>query len=84
MTMETRIDVKIVSRMWPVFALLLAAASASSQERRRGAPTQLVVYPGQSHGIRVPSYQVDRYQRYLSWYDKWVKGTSKPVTEEGI
>lgn len=52
--------------------------------RRRGVPTQLVVYPGQSHGIRVPSYQVDRYQRYLSWYDKWVKGTSKPVTEEGI
>lgn len=41
--------------------------------RRRGIPTQLVVYPGQSHGIRVPSYQVDRYERYLAWYDRWVK-----------
>ncbi len=49
--------------------------------RRRGIPTQLVVYPGQSHGIRVPSYQKDRYQRYLAWYDKWVKNADKPVTE---
>ncbi len=49
--------------------------------RRRGVPTQLVVYPGQSHGIRVPSYQKDRYERYLAWYDKWVKNAGKPVTE---
>jgi dipeptidyl aminopeptidase/acylaminoacyl peptidase len=52
--------------------------------RRRGVPTQLVVYPGQSHGIRVPSYQVDRYERYLAWYDKWVKASTKPVTEDGM
>lgn len=49
--------------------------------RRRGVPTQLVVYPGQSHGIQVPSYQVDRYERYLAWYDKWVKESTKPVTD---
>lgn len=42
--------------------------------RRRGIETQLVVYPGQSHGIRVPSYQVDRYERYLAWYDRYVRG----------
>lgn len=42
--------------------------------RRLGVPTQLVVYPGQSHGIRVPAYQKDRYQRYLAWYDRWVRG----------
>ncbi len=42
--------------------------------RRIGIPTQLVVYPGQGHGIRVPSYQKDRYERYLAWYDRWVKG----------
>lgn len=48
--------------------------------RRRGVPTQLVVYPGQGHGIRVPSYQKDRYERYLAWYAKWVKGDKKPVT----
>jgi len=48
--------------------------------RRRGIETQLVVYPGQSHGIRVPSYQVDRYERYLAWYDRHVRGATRPVS----
>jgi len=41
--------------------------------RRRGVETELVVYPEESHGIRMPSYQVDRYERYLAWYDRYVK-----------
>ncbi|MEQ9397679.1 MAG: S9 family peptidase [Longimicrobiales bacterium] len=50
--------------------------------RRRGVPTELVVYPGQPHGIGVPSYQIDRWKRYLAWYDRWVKGegSGRPVT----
>ena len=35
-------------------------------------PTQLVIYPGQFHGISTPSYVRDRYARYLSWYDKYL------------
>jgi dipeptidyl aminopeptidase/acylaminoacyl peptidase len=42
--------------------------------RKLGVKTELVIYPGQGHGIREPSYQVDRYERYLAWYDKYVKG----------
>jgi dipeptidyl aminopeptidase/acylaminoacyl peptidase len=45
--------------------------------RRLGRETQLVVYPGQSHGLRVPSYQKDRLERYLAWYDKYVKGIER-------
>ena len=45
--------------------------------------TQFVVYPGQSHGIRPPSYQKDRYQRYLDWYQKWVKNPSRAATDGG-
>ena len=41
--------------------------------RSLGVPTQLVIYPGQFHGISVPSYRVDRLQRYLAWYDRYVK-----------
>ena len=49
--------------------------------RRRGVPTQLVVYPGQPHGLRPASYQLDRYKRYLEWYDRWVKQAgSRPVS----
>jgi dipeptidyl aminopeptidase/acylaminoacyl peptidase len=51
--------------------------------RRMGRETQLVVYPGQSHGLSVPAYQVDRYERYLKWYDKYVKQLTEPVVEEG-
>ena len=41
--------------------------------KRLGRQTQLVVYPGEHHGIRRPSFQKDRYQRYLAWYAKYVK-----------
>ncbi|HEY9421791.1 MAG TPA: S9 family peptidase [Thermoanaerobaculia bacterium] len=42
--------------------------------RRLGRETELVIYPGQSHGITKPSYQKDRYERYLAWYGKYLKG----------
>jgi dipeptidyl aminopeptidase/acylaminoacyl peptidase len=37
-----------------------------------GVPTEFIIYPGQHHGIGVPSYQVDRYTRYLDWYQKYL------------
>jgi len=42
--------------------------------RRLGVTTQLVVYPNEHHGISRPSFRKDLYQRYLAWYDKYVKG----------
>jgi dipeptidyl aminopeptidase/acylaminoacyl peptidase len=41
--------------------------------RTLGVPTELVIYPGQFHGITVPSYQKDRFDRFLAWYDKYLK-----------
>jgi len=41
--------------------------------RSMGVPTQLVIYPGQHHGIRKPSYVRDRLERYLAWYDEYAK-----------
>lgn len=41
--------------------------------RRLGRTTELVVYPGQSHGISRPSFQKDRFQRYIDWYDRFLK-----------
>ena len=35
--------------------------------------SQLVIYPGQFHGIVTPSYQRDRLQRYVAWWDKYLK-----------
>jgi dipeptidyl aminopeptidase/acylaminoacyl peptidase len=41
--------------------------------RSLGLETQLVIYPNQNHGISRPSYVRDRFERYLAWYDKYLK-----------
>lgn len=41
--------------------------------RSMGIDTQLVIYPGQNHGITTPSYVRDRLERYLAWYGKYLK-----------
>ncbi|HKQ93144.1 MAG TPA: S9 family peptidase [Blastocatellia bacterium] len=41
--------------------------------RSLGVETQLVIYPNQNHGISRPSYVRDRFERYLAWYDKYLK-----------
>lgn len=50
--------------------------------KRLGRTTQLVVYPGEHHGIRTPSYQKDRLERYLAWYDQYVRGLERPTTPD--
>jgi len=32
--------------------------------------TELVVYPGEYHGIDKPSHAKDLYERYLAWFGK--------------
>jgi len=53
--------------------------------RRIGkAETELVIYPGQWHGISRPSYRKDRDERYAAWFAKYLKpagpaaGDAKP------
>lgn len=42
--------------------------------RRIGkAETEMIIYPGQWHGIRTPSYRKDRDERYIAWYDRFLK-----------
>lgn len=37
-------------------------------------PTQLVIYPGQNHGLSKPSYIQDRLERMLEWYGRYLGG----------
>lgn len=41
--------------------------------RSLGRETQLIIYPGEYHDIRKPSYRRDRLQRYLDWYGHYLK-----------
>jgi dipeptidyl aminopeptidase/acylaminoacyl peptidase len=43
-----------------------------------GVETQLVIYPNQNHGITIPSYERDRLERYVKWYDRFLK-TAAPA-----
>ncbi|MES2516986.1 MAG: S9 family peptidase [Bacteroidota bacterium] len=38
-----------------------------------GIPTELIIYPGQFHGITNPSFQKDRFERYIAWFNKYLK-----------
>ncbi|MGH9750569.1 MAG: prolyl oligopeptidase family serine peptidase, partial [Candidatus Polarisedimenticolia bacterium] len=42
--------------------------------RSLGRETALVIYPGQYHGITRPSYERDRLERWVAWYDTHAKG----------
>ena len=39
----------------------------------RGVPTELVIYPGQYHLLTRPSFLVDRAERYISWYARFLQ-----------
>jgi len=41
--------------------------------RTRGVPTKLIVYPGENHGLTVPSYLIHRMRSNIAWYDRWLK-----------
>lgn len=44
--------------------------------RTNNVPSTLVVYPGQTHGLSVPSYLRDRMERSVAWYDRWLRGVA--------
>jgi dipeptidyl aminopeptidase/acylaminoacyl peptidase len=40
--------------------------------KKLGVETQLVVYPGEYHGIDTPSHEQDLHQRYLDWFGRYL------------
>jgi len=44
-----------------------------------GKTTELVVYPDEYHEFSTPSHIKDRLERYLAWYNHYVKGDSSPA-----
>jgi dipeptidyl aminopeptidase/acylaminoacyl peptidase len=47
-----------------------------------GRETELVIYPGESHGIKRPSFVLDRMERYLAWYGEYL-GASRAGANAG-
>jgi dipeptidyl aminopeptidase/acylaminoacyl peptidase len=55
---------------------LLGSEQMYQALRSLGVDSQLIIYPTQRHGISTPSYRKDRLERYVAWYDKYLKATS--------
>jgi dipeptidyl aminopeptidase/acylaminoacyl peptidase len=41
--------------------------------KRLRIDTKLIIYPGESHGIRNPHFQLDRLKREINWFNKYLK-----------
>jgi len=61
---------------------LVGAEQMYQALRSNGIESQLVIYPGQHHGISMPSYQRDRLERWVGWFDAHLKpaGGTSPAT----
>ncbi|MFH1086799.1 MAG: prolyl oligopeptidase family serine peptidase, partial [Chloroflexota bacterium] len=53
--------------------------------KRRGVPTQMVIYPRQPHGPNEPRLITDIIARNLAWFDRWVRGVvgEEPGSADG-
>ncbi|MBL8242184.1 MAG: S9 family peptidase [Bryobacterales bacterium] len=51
---------------------LLGSEQMYQALRNVGVDSQLIIYPGENHGIAKPSFQLDRMKRYLDWYKKYL------------
>ncbi len=40
--------------------------------KRYGVECELVIYPREGHGIREEKHQIDRLERYLDWFSKYL------------
>jgi dipeptidyl aminopeptidase/acylaminoacyl peptidase len=38
--------------------------------KARGVRTQMVIYPGEGHGIRQPRHREDVLRRALAWFER--------------
>ncbi|MDP9147728.1 MAG: S9 family peptidase [Acidobacteriota bacterium] len=47
--------------------------------KRYGVDTELVLYPREPHGFHEEKHLVDRLNRILAWYDKYLKPSSGPA-----
>jgi dipeptidyl aminopeptidase/acylaminoacyl peptidase len=47
--------------------------------KRYGVETEMVVYPREPHGFREEKHLLDRLNRILAWYDKYLRDAAPPA-----
>jgi dipeptidyl aminopeptidase/acylaminoacyl peptidase len=64
---------------------LVGAEQMYQALKSNGVESELVIYPGQHHGLSIPSYQRDRLDRWVSWFNEHLKpaGVAPPQSTSG-
>jgi dipeptidyl aminopeptidase/acylaminoacyl peptidase len=52
--------------------------------KQLGVPTELLVYPGQPHGLQEPRYQLVKVVAELGWFERWLRGAPGWLDWEGL
>jgi len=50
--------------------------------KKRGVPTEFLVYPGQPHGLQLQRYQLVKMVAEVSWFERWIRGKPGFTWEE--
>jgi dipeptidyl aminopeptidase/acylaminoacyl peptidase len=50
--------------------------------KRYGVDADFVVYPREPHGLREEKHLLDRLNRIVAWYDKYLKSAATPTTPQ--
>ena len=49
--------------------------------KRYRVETDLVVYPREPHGLREEKHRLDRLNRIVAWFDKYLKTSGPPTAQ---
>ena len=52
--------------------------------KQLGVPTELLIYPGQPHGLMEPRYHLVKMVAELGWFERWVRGGKTWMSWEGL
>jgi dipeptidyl aminopeptidase/acylaminoacyl peptidase len=52
--------------------------------KQLGVPTELLIYPGQPHGLMEPRYHLVKMVAELGWFERWVRGREPWMSWEGL
>ncbi len=52
--------------------------------KKLGVPTELLVYPGEPHGLRQPRHQLVKVVAELGWFEHWLRGRPTWMDWEGL
>ena len=47
--------------------------------KKNGVPVSMVIFPREPHGLREPNHQLDKMEREMAWFERYVLGSGAPT-----